>query len=83
MTDLTRTGVLSAFYERCRGIDWFYEYSDDPYTYRAGKAKVGQLFADARQAGADVLELVEAYEHAMMTRGELPPHPAAEGGQGK
>jgi hypothetical protein len=42
--------ALRAFYDRCKHIDWYYDYSDDGRVYERGRNAMRQLEAEAKAA---------------------------------
>lgn len=52
---------FDVFNQRCKNLDWYYQYSDDGAVYRAGRVRHQQLLLDAEHHPT-YLELVRAYQ---------------------
>ena len=63
------------FHRMCAAHDWNHEYSDDPGTYRAGKASADRLNSVARSQ-PELAPILKRWQEHVVTGGPKPQEPA-------
>lgn len=72
--------TLRAFYDRCKNVDWYFDYCDDGAAYNRGRAAMSKLEADAKQSAEHkaIFDAWHDYYHVGKPPGQDPSKPKPE-----